>query len=82
MERLGLANGKMIAASSYGANMDDDSKGMELTDEEKTIQSTARVIWQRILNLESVVDETDFFACGAGSMDVVRSVDRLEPGFH
>ena len=71
MERLGLGKGKMIAASSYGANMEEEG-GVELTDEEKEIQSKARQIWQGILNLESVDDSTDFFACGAGSMDVVR----------
>jgi len=34
----------------------------------------AMAIWKSILNSD-VTDETDFFAAGAGSMDVVRSGD-------
>lgn len=62
----------MIPASKYGADMDGGSGGLELSDEEKAMQVKARLIWQSILNMETVDDSTDFFSCGAGSMDVVR----------
>ena len=71
VERLSVG-GKMIPASKYGADMDSGSGGLELSDEEKSMQSKARLIWQGILNMEAVEDTTDFFSCGAGSMDVVR----------
>ena len=71
VERLSVG-GKMIPASKYGADMDSGSGGLELSDEEKVMQSKARLIWQGILNMETVEDTTDFFSCGAGSMDVVR----------
>lgn len=73
MERLSIG-GKMIPASKYGADMDGGAGGLELSDDEKSIQSKARLIWQGILNLEKVDDSVDFFSCGAGSMDVVRWV--------
>jgi len=62
----------MIPASSYGEKMEEGAGALQLDDEEKTIQERARGIWRGILNLEEIADDTDFFACGAGSMDVVR----------
>lgn len=44
---------------------------LELTNEEKEICETIRKLWEGILNID-VEEETDFFASGAGSMDVVR----------
>lgn len=44
-----------------------------LNAEEKEIVENIREIWEGILSVD-VDDDTDFFACGAGSMDVVRLV--------
>lgn len=61
----------MISASKFGANMEDGNDDLELNDDEKSIVDKAKGIWQSILNVD-IKDDTDFFACGAGSMDVVR----------
>lgn len=55
------------------ATLDQVSKQVtvEYTAEEKTSVESARDIWESILGVD-IEDDTDFFACGAGSMDVVR----------
>lgn len=55
------------------ATLDQVSKQVEivLTPEEKLLVESVRVIWEAILNID-IEDDTDFFASGAGSMDVVR----------
>ena len=53
--------------------MDTEQHSLQLTPDEEEIQRKARLIWNGILNVE-IEDSTDFFECGAGSMDVVRSV--------
>lgn len=50
---------------------------IELTESEKQMCTPLRNIWESILKV-SVTDETDFFACGAGSMDVVRLVEEVK----
>lgn len=42
-----------------------------LSAEETEQKEQVRNIWEAILKL-NIEDDTDFFACGAGSMDVVR----------
>lgn len=44
---------------------------IEYTAEEKTLLESVREVWEAILSVD-IEDDTDFFACGAGSMDVVR----------
>lgn len=44
---------------------------IEYTPEERTLIESVKDIWEAILSVD-VEDDTDFFACGAGSMDVVR----------
>lgn len=46
---------------------------VEYTEEEQMVLQRIRDTWENILGVE-VDDDTDFFACGAGSMDVVRLV--------
>merc|ERR1719367_804970 len=50
---------------------------IELTDEEKAMASQMRQVWNEILKIE-IADDTDFFATGAGSMDVVRLVEEVK----
>lgn len=50
---------------------------VELTQEEKNQIESIRDIWESILNTE-IEEDTDFFASGAGSMDVVRLVEEVK----
>ncbi|XP_017786750.1 PREDICTED: cytosolic 10-formyltetrahydrofolate dehydrogenase [Nicrophorus vespilloides] len=58
-------------------NKPSDQIKIDYTAEELVFVENIRTIWNAILNLE-VEDETDFFACGAGSMDVVRLVEEVK----
>lgn len=44
---------------------------IEYTEKEKNMLQSVKDSWEAILSVE-VEEDTDFFACGAGSMDVVR----------
>ncbi|XP_318614.4 cytosolic 10-formyltetrahydrofolate dehydrogenase [Anopheles gambiae] len=48
-----------------------------LTEKEQEQDTLLRSIWKSILKVE-IGPETDFFACGAGSMDVVRLVEEVK----
>src|SRR3954452_12029866 len=37
-----------------------------------------QAIWKGILNMDNLSDDTDFFASGAGSMDVTRLVEEVK----
>ncbi len=45
---------------------------LELTAEEEKMQDESRKIWSSILSGMVIEETTDFFKCGAGSMDVTR----------
>lgn len=49
----------------------------DLTETELHAENAIRLIWESILKL-TVDNETDFFACGAGSMDVVRLIEEVK----
>ncbi|KAE8615186.1 hypothetical protein XENTR_v10008436 [Xenopus tropicalis] len=67
----------MIPASKYFSK--DDSATLELTEQEKAVESEIRNIWKGILSNVSVIENTtDFFKSGAASMDVVRLVEELK----
>ncbi|KAJ8978773.1 hypothetical protein NQ317_015497 [Molorchus minor] len=53
---------------------------IEYTPEEKALIEQVRNIWESILSVD-IDDDTDFFACGAGSMDVVRLVEEVKDIF-
>jgi formyltetrahydrofolate dehydrogenase len=65
-----LVDGRMIPAANYGREKQ-DLEVIQLTDDEKEILIALKSIWEAILNIR-VEQSTDFFATGAGSMDVVR----------
>lgn len=44
---------------------------IEYTEEEKGMIQSVKDVWEAILSVD-VSEDTDFFECGAGSMDVVR----------
>uniref|UniRef100_A0A6P7GV70 10-formyltetrahydrofolate dehydrogenase n=1 Tax=Diabrotica virgifera virgifera TaxID=50390 RepID=A0A6P7GV70_DIAVI len=53
---------------------------IELTPEEIVLIESVRAVWEAILNID-IEDDTDFFASGAGSMDVVRLVEEVKELF-
>ncbi|KAJ8939256.1 hypothetical protein NQ314_011193, partial [Rhamnusium bicolor] len=77
-QQAGTAEGKMKNA----ATLDQITKQVEIeyTPEEKNLIESVRDIWEAILSLD-IDDDTDFFAAGAGSMDVVRLVEEVKDVF-
>jgi formyltetrahydrofolate dehydrogenase len=65
-----MVGGRMIPAAKFGAK-DTDREALQLSDHEKDMVVALKLIWEGILNIK-VQKSTDFFATGAGSMDVVR----------
>ena len=60
----------MINANKFGKEDAGESK-LELTAEEENMIKELKIVWAGILNIDIEIT-TDFFKCGAGSMDVVR----------
>ncbi|XP_024943237.1 cytosolic 10-formyltetrahydrofolate dehydrogenase isoform X2 [Cephus cinctus] len=75
IERLKIGN-RTIRASMFG-KADDAAQSIEFTEEEKKNNEVIKKVWESILNIE-VDNDTDFFASGAGSMDVVRLVEEVK----
>lgn len=75
VERIGLPDGRMVPAKKFGGDMSVEHHELHLTEDEKVIVDNARNIWHGILNVD-VNEDTNFFDCGAGSMDVVRWVHK------
>lgn len=71
-----LVDGRMIPAANYGREKQ-DLETIQLTDDEKEMLIALKSIWEGILNIK-VEQNTDFFATGAGSMDVVRLVEEIK----
>lgn len=71
---------KMMEASKWFAQSAANEEALELTDAELDIQRKLNEIWNAILKVE-ITDEVDFFACGAGSMDVVRLIEEVKDEF-
>ncbi|XP_054480244.1 mitochondrial 10-formyltetrahydrofolate dehydrogenase [Anoplopoma fimbria] len=77
VKNLQFEDGKMIPASKYFSS--GESSSVELTDDEKKMAEEIRNIWKGILsNVPAIEDSTDFFKCGAASMDVVRLVEEVK----
>lgn len=66
----------MINAQNF-FKANESKVSLELTAEEKQFVEGARDVWKAILRID-IEDETDFFASGAGSMDVVRLVEEVK----
>ncbi|OWR54998.1 cytosolic 10-formyltetrahydrofolate dehydrogenase like protein [Danaus plexippus plexippus] len=69
-------NGKMINAQNFYKGSE-NKVSLDLTAEEKQFIEKARDVWKAILRIE-IENDTDFFASGAGSMDVVRLVEEIK----
>ncbi|KAL2724953.1 cytosolic 10-formyltetrahydrofolate dehydrogenase isoform X1 [Vespula maculifrons] len=74
VERIKIGS-RTIHASKYGKSQENNT--VELTNEELKSKDVIQRIWQDILKID-IVDDTDFFASGAGSMDVVRLVEEIK----
>uniref|UniRef100_A0A182MKG5 formyltetrahydrofolate dehydrogenase n=1 Tax=Anopheles culicifacies TaxID=139723 RepID=A0A182MKG5_9DIPT len=68
---------RVIPAGQWFEQSDTKVTPLELSDKEREQDTTLRSIWKSILKVE-IEPETDFFACGAGSMDVVRLVEEVK----
>lgn len=69
-------DGRMMPAAKYGL-ASEVREAVELTDEEQAVEKELRETWKAILNID-ILDDTDFFKAGAGSMDVVRLVEEVK----
>lgn len=67
--------GKFVKADQYGEEVEEEEE-LQLTQEEEQVVTKVRGVWSAILKTEVHAD-TDFFAAGAGSMDVVRLVEEV-----
>lgn len=71
-----MRNGRMIAAQNW-FNETAQKVILELSEAEKVIEEHLKDIWKSILKLE-IDSQTNFFSCGAGSMDVVRLIEEVK----
>ncbi|CAK9818666.1 Cytosolic 10-formyltetrahydrofolate dehydrogenase [Anthophora quadrimaculata] len=74
VERIKIGT-RTIFASKYGQKSEDTN--IDFTKEEQQSVETLKHIWTGILNID-VDEETDFFASGGGSMDVVRLIEEIK----
>ncbi|CAK9818162.1 Cytosolic 10-formyltetrahydrofolate dehydrogenase [Anthophora plagiata] len=74
VERIKIGT-RTILASKYGQKSEDTN--IDFTKEEQQSVETLKHIWTGILNID-VDEETDFFASGGGSMDVVRLIEEIK----
>ncbi|XP_015433553.1 PREDICTED: cytosolic 10-formyltetrahydrofolate dehydrogenase [Dufourea novaeangliae] len=74
VERIKIGT-KTIPANKFGQKTEETV--IEFTEEELKTAETLKRIWKGILKMD-VENDTDFFACGAGSMDVVRLVEEVK----
>ncbi|CAH3028244.1 unnamed protein product [Porites evermanni] len=77
VKTLQLEDGRMIQAAKYGQD-EETAEAIELTEEEKVMEAKLREIWAGILANPDVLEDTDFFKAGAGSMDVTRLVEEVK----
>uniref|UniRef100_A0AAR5Q7J5 10-formyltetrahydrofolate dehydrogenase n=1 Tax=Dendroctonus ponderosae TaxID=77166 RepID=A0AAR5Q7J5_DENPD len=73
---------KVAGRIKNASTLDQQTKQLQLeyTAEEKEQLEEVRDIWEAILSID-IEDDTDFFASGAGSMDVVRLVEEVKDVF-
>lgn len=73
---------KMLEASKWFSQAAAGAEeALQLSDAEMEMQRKLSEMWNAILKVE-ITDEVDFFACGAGSMDVVRLIEEVKDEFN
>uniref|UniRef100_A0A336KCV9 10-formyltetrahydrofolate dehydrogenase n=1 Tax=Culicoides sonorensis TaxID=179676 RepID=A0A336KCV9_CULSO len=76
IQRLKVGD-RFVAASKFYDQSNVNELILDLTPEEEQIKEATKEIWNNILKVE-ILDEINFFSCGAGSMDVVRLVEEVK----
>uniref|UniRef100_A0A182PB07 formyltetrahydrofolate dehydrogenase n=1 Tax=Anopheles epiroticus TaxID=199890 RepID=A0A182PB07_9DIPT len=76
VKRLKRGN-RVIPAGQWFEQANAKATPLVLSEKEQERDMLLRSIWKSILKVE-IETETDFFACGAGSMDVVRLVEEVK----
>ncbi|KAL1501486.1 hypothetical protein ABEB36_006798 [Hypothenemus hampei] len=81
-EYVNVKRVKIAGRMKNAATLDQQVKQIQIeyTQEEKNQIEEVRDIWEGILSVD-IEEDTDFFACGAGSMDVVRLVEEVKDVF-
>lgn len=79
VQKLMFENGKMINASSYGQT--EEAGDLEYNEDETAMIDILKTVWKSILRVD-IEGGTDFFKCGAGSMDVARLVEEVKDKCH
>lgn len=72
-----IKRGSRVIAASKWFEQGAQKVITDLTDAETHAENAIRLIWESILKI-TVDHETDFFASGAGSMDVVRLIEEVK----
>lgn len=76
-----IKKGRKVIDASQWFNVSNQVKvDIELTPVDLVTKERLRLIWKSILKTD-VQDDTDFFASGAGSMDVVRLIEEAKDTF-
>ena len=53
----------------------------DLSSTDTTIETRLRVIWKKLLHLDEILAEDDFFAIGGDSLTAIRLLDHIEREF-
>lgn len=77
VQRLKRGNKFLNAAKYFEQTQGEDIDLLDLTEAEQELKVAINEVWKAILKVD-ITDETDFFASGAGSMDVVRLVEEVK----
>lgn len=76
-----IKKGRKVIDASQWFNVSNQVKvEIDLTPADLLIKERLRLIWKSILKTD-IQDDTDFFASGAGSMDVVRLIEEAKDTF-
>ncbi|XP_044002315.1 cytosolic 10-formyltetrahydrofolate dehydrogenase isoform X2 [Aphidius gifuensis] len=78
IDKIKIGN-KTMNAMKYGK--DDDTINVEFNETELAQVELMKLMWKNILNID-INNDTDFFASGGGSMDVVRLVEEIKDVFN
>lgn len=79
--RIKKGNKMMEAAKWFLQATAGSEEALQLSPAEEQLQRKLNEMWNTILKVEVTAD-VDFFACGAGSMDVVRLIEEVKDEFN
>lgn len=76
-----VKKGNRVISAEKWFDQNTTQLALELSETEKKLEIDLRQIWNSILKV-NIDDDTDFFASGAGSMDVVRLIEEIKDVFN